>query len=144
VGIRVTIEEVDWAVFESRRRAGEFDAEYQSIGLDPSPAALATDWTEDGFDEFNVGKYSNPEYTRLVREARADMDPVTSLPKWHAALRIINADAPAIWLYVPKKFAAVHARFEGVTIFPYQPFRGLREFTIPPTNLIERDLYGAN
>jgi peptide/nickel transport system substrate-binding protein len=143
-GIRMAIEEVDWAPFFERLSTGAFDAQYSSLGQDPSPAALATDWTEDGFAEYNVGKYSNPEYTRLVREARDGTDRATSLSQWHAALRIINEDAPAIWLYVPKKFAAVHARLEDVFISPYQPWIGLPDMHMQPTRLIERDLYGAN
>ena len=143
VGIRVAIEEVEWAAWNDRLKAGQFDAHYNSVGMDPSPAALATDWTDDGFNEFNVGKYSNPEYTRLVRDARDDTDRNTSLPKWHAALKIINADAPAIWLYVPKKFAAVHARFDNVVVSPYRPWSGLSGMLIQPHRLIERDLYGA-
>ncbi len=144
VGIGMEIVDVDWPPFINRQSEGSFDAAYNSLGQDPSPAALATDWTEDGFDEFNVGKYSNPEYTRLVREARESTDPEASLEKWHAALRIINEDAPAIWMYVPRKFAAVHERFEGVTISPYQPWIGLPNLTVPLSRLIERDQFGVN
>ena len=119
--------------------------EIQQIGVDPWNAGnLITHWTEDGFGEFNVGKYSNPEYTRLVREARGATDRATGLAKWHAALRIINADAPAIWLYIPRKFAAVHERFNKVLISPYQPWRGLPQLSVSPSRLIERDLYGVN
>jgi len=144
MGIQMNIEDLDWPAFFSGQETGQFDAAYNSLGQDPSPAALATDWTEDGFGEFNVGKYSNPEYTRLVRGARDGTDRTASLAKWHAALRIINEDAPAIWLYVPRKFAAVHERFDDVLIFPYQPWRGLQSLRVPPTRLIERDLFGVN
>ena len=143
-GIQMHIVEIEWPAFFDRTGRGAFDAQYSSLGQDPSPAALATDWTEDGFTEFNWGKYSDPEFTRLVREARDDADREASLTKWHAALRIINEDAPAIWLYVPRKFAAVHARFDDVLISPYQPWIGLPGFNVPPTRLIERDLYGIN
>ena len=143
-GIRMNIVELDWAAFFERINGGTFDAQFASLGQDPSPAALAIDWTEDGFGDFNVGKYSNPEYTRLTREARAEVDRELSLVKWHAALKIINEDAPAIWLWVPKKFAARHVRFADVVIFPFQPFRGLPGWSVPPASLIQRDLFGAN
>lgn len=143
-GIQMTIADVEWAAFFDRLGRGAFDAQYSSYVQDPSPAALATDWTEDGFEEYNYGKYSNPEYTRLVREARDGFDRAESLTKWHAALKIINEDAPAIWLYVPRKIAAVHARFENVFISPFQPWIGLPDFLVSPTRLIERDLYGVN
>ncbi len=143
-GIQMHIVEIEWAAFFDRTTTGAFDAQYSSLAQDPSPAALAADWTEDGFTGYNWGKYSNPEYTRLVREARDGTEPAESLSKWHAALRIINEDAPAIWLYVPRKFAAVHARFENVSISPYQPWIGLPGFRVPPTRLTERDLFGIN
>ncbi len=143
-GIQMTIAEVEWAAFFDRLGRGAFDAQYSSLVQDPSPAALATDWTEDGFEEYNFGKYLNPEYTRLVREARDGFDRAESLTKWHAALKIINEDAPAIWLYVPRKIAAVHTRFENVFISPFQPWIGIPDFQVSPTRLIERDLYGVN
>jgi len=144
VGIKMNLLDVDGAAFYSRQESGEFDAAYNSVAQDASTASLASDWTEDGFGDLNLGKYSNPEYTRLAREARLETDPDVALPKWHAALRIINEDAPAIWIYVPKKYAAVHARLEGVTIFPYQPWRGLAELRVAPSRLIERDQFGFN
>jgi peptide/nickel transport system substrate-binding protein len=144
MGIQMNIEDLDWPAFFSGQETGQFDAAYNSLGQDPSPAALATDWTEDGFGEFNVGKYSNPEYTRLVRDARNTTDRAAGLAKWRAALRIINADAPAIWLYIPRKFAAVHERFNEVLISPYQPWRGLPQLSVSPSRLIERDLFGVN
>ena len=143
-GIRMNIVEVDWPAYMERIGDGTFDAQFGSIGQDPSPSALAINWTEDGFGDFNVGKYSNPEYTRLARAARAEANPDQSLAKWHAALRIINEDAPAIWLWVPKTFAAMHVRFEDAVVFPHQPFRGLPDWRVPPANLIQRDLFGAN
>lgn len=144
LGIRMAIEEVEWAAFFDRLGRGMFDAQYSSLGQDPSPAALATDWTEEGFNEFNVGRYSNPEYTRLGRAARDGIDRATSRSQWHAALKIINEDAPAIWLYIPRKFAAVHQRFDNVSISPHQPWSGLPGLRVAPTRLIERDLYGVN
>ena len=144
VGIQMGIEELDWAAYFDRLGGGTFDAQYGSLGQDPSPAALATDWTEDGFGEFNVGKYSNPEYTQLVREARDAADRATSLTLWHAALSIINEDAPAIWLYIPRKFAAVHERFDDIKIPPHQPWGVLPALRVPASRLIERDLFGAN
>jgi hypothetical protein len=80
----------------------------------------------------------------LVREARDGTDRVESLNKWHAALKRINEDAPAIWLYIPKKFAAVHERFEGLVLSPYQPWIGLSKIRVRPSGFIARDLYGAN
>ncbi|MFC1639677.1 ABC transporter substrate-binding protein [Gemmatimonadota bacterium] len=144
MGIQMNIEDRDWPAFFNGQETGQFDAAYNSLGQDPSPAALATDWTEEGFNEFNYGKYSNAEYTRLVRDARDDPDRNESLAKWHAALRIINEDAPAIWLYVPRKFAAVHERFDHVLISPYQPWVGLPQLRVQLSRLIERDLFGAN
>jgi peptide/nickel transport system substrate-binding protein len=143
-GIQMNIEEVEWAAFFDRTSRGAFDAQYSSLGQDPSPTALATDWTEAGFAPINWGKYSNAEYTRLAREARDEPDRTVSLTKWHAALRIINEDAPAIWLYVPRKFAAVHERLDNLLISPFQPWIGLPQLQISPSGLIQRDLFGTN
>ncbi len=143
-GIQMNIVDVEWAAFFDMLGRGAFDAQYSSLGQDASPASLATDWTEDGFGEINAGRYSDPEYTKLVREARDGTDRTQSLNKWHAALKVINEDAPAIWLYIPKKFAAVHERFDDLVLSPYQPWIGLSKLRVEPSHFIERDLYGAN
>jgi len=143
-GIQVNIVDVEWAAFFDLLNEGAFDAQYSSLGQDPSPSSLATDWTEDGFGEINAGRYTNPEYTTLVREARAGTERSESLAKWHDALRIINEDAPAIWLYIPRKYAVVHERFEEIFVSPYQPWLGLSAVQVQPSRYIERDLYGVN
>ncbi len=143
LGIRVDIEELETSAYVDRLSSGQFDAHYSVLGQDPSPASIG-DWSEAGFGVFNHGKYSNPEFTRLAREAINATNRISALTKWHEALRIINEDAPAIWLYIPRKRAAVHERFENVSVRPDQPWAMFPSWRASPSRLIDRDLYGAH
>ena len=143
LGIRVDIEELETAAYVDRLSSGQFDAHYNVLGLDPSPASIG-DWSEAGFGVFNYGKYSNPEFTRLVQEAINATNRTSALTKWREALGIINEDAPAIWLYIPRKRAVVHERFENVSVRPDQPWAMIPDWRVSPSRLIDRDLYGGH
>ncbi|MDJ0767067.1 MAG: ABC transporter substrate-binding protein [Myxococcota bacterium] len=142
-GIRIDIEEVEFASFIDRLSNGQFDAHYNGIGQDPSPSGMADNWSQKGFGGFNYGRYSNPEFERLTAEAKGTTDRAAALAKWHEALRVINEDAPAIWLYVPRLNAAVHTRIENVSVRPGNPWMTVPQWRIPPGNFIERDLFGS-
>jgi peptide/nickel transport system substrate-binding protein len=142
-GIRVDIAELDFPAFFDRLGSGRFDAHYSSLGHDPSPSSLK-DWSTSAIGGLNYGSYSSPEFDRAVETAMAAPDRATALTHWYTALETINEDAPAVWLYVPKKMAAVHTRFGSVSIRPDQFWHALWTWQADPANLIERDLFSAN
>jgi peptide/nickel transport system substrate-binding protein len=143
IGIEMRIETPDQAAYADMVTNGRFDAQFASIGWDPSTASML-DWTAAGVGGMNYGGYVNPAFDRLVSEALNTSDPETARSRWLDALSILGGDAPAIWLYHPKKVAAVHERFANVSIFPYQPWSTLWKLTVNPSKLIERDRAGTN
>lgn len=143
VGVAMSINELDWSTFLSRAAAGRFDAIFGAWALDPSPRQLRQYWGSSGIDGFNYQRYRNPEFDRLVDSAAATADPARALEVWHRAIAVINQDAPAIWIYTPHPVAAVHRRFENVSIRSDQWAANLWTWRVRPENLLPRDRIAA-
>jgi ABC-type transport system substrate-binding protein len=58
---------------------------------------------------------------------------------WRAALNIINADAPGIWLAAPDNVAAVSSRIADVKLRPDSYWALVWTWRIPADRLIDRD-----
>lgn len=140
LGVAMEIEELEFNAFMSRARAGRFDAYFGAWAQDPSPASIRDTWTSAGIGAFNYGGYANPEVDRLVDEALAAPDRAAARVRWREAVSRLNADAPAIWLYAPVAVAAVHRRFENVTVRPDQWAATLWTWRVRASERLTRDL----
>lgn len=140
LGIEMTINELEPTSWTNRVTAGRFDSYIQSVGHDASPASVAEAWTTAGIGGFNSVSYSNPEFDRLMEEAANTFDRDTARARWKEALRVINHDAPAIWLYQPIMTAGFHARLENVSIPWDEYWKSLWTWRVMPDKVIARDL----
>jgi len=141
IGADVQVDEVENQVFQQQAGAGKFDAAMATFVTDPTPTAdLARTWTKAGFGSANWGRYSNPAVDQaLVRAAAATGGPAATLAAWQDAIRLLDADAPGIWLFAPTSVAAVHRRVADVTIRPDSWWALVRTWRIPANQLIARD-----
>ena len=126
VGIHLDVERLDAAVWNERRTAGRFDIDFSSTGQDPSPTGLAQGWTCDGGT--NVARFCDPVVDSLIKAASLATSNVGEA--WHAVLRRIESDAPAVFMYDMTYMYAVHRRFTNVRIRPESPWLSLREWTV--------------
>jgi peptide/nickel transport system substrate-binding protein len=118
-GVVASITAVDFPVFQQRLGQGRFDAMIGAYLDEPSPRSLADQWTRDGFDGLNQGRYDNPGFDALLARASRTADPALARRLWREALDTLNADPPAIFLYTPTNVAAISTRVDGVTIDPF-------------------------
>lgn len=140
VGVKVDIEEVEFAVVGQRLSAGRFDASILSRSNDPSPGSGITQtWTRAGIGGSNYGRYASAEFDRLVDRAIAETSHERARGLWRGAIETINADAPAVFLYSLENIAAVHDRVQNVQIRPDSWAALLRTWRIPTDRLIDRD-----
>jgi len=141
LGVKVEIDQVENNVALDRARAGRFDAVIQAWVTDPSPSAsIPQAWTRGGFGEQNYGRYDNPAFEQALEHASmATGSPEQVKAAWRSALEIINADAPAIWLFAPTSNAAVHKRVADVRIRPDSWWALIWTWKIPPNQQIDRD-----
>jgi peptide/nickel transport system substrate-binding protein len=117
-GVDVRLVPLELNVWMDRARAGRFDALMGAWQVDLSPAGLRELWGSEGIGGSNYGAYASGPFDSLVTLASATADPAASRGLWHQAIRVINDDAPAVWLFSPKTLAGVDGRLENVTLRP--------------------------
>jgi peptide/nickel transport system substrate-binding protein len=128
LGVRLDIDRMDRPVYKERRDAGQFDLDFSATSQDPSPSGLAQGWSCQG--RTNVAHFCDPAVDSLIDTAVRTSDAAGAA--WHAVLRRIEEDAPAVFIYVQSNMYAVHRRFTNVRIRPESAWLGLREWTIGP------------
>ncbi len=139
VGVDASITTVDFPVFQERLREQRFDS-YIGAWLDePSPRGLTDQWTRAGWSAQNFGRYGNPVFDSLLSAASAAADVARARVLWTEALNVLNADAPAVFLYSPTNVAAIERRFQNVTIDPYSWLSQVAEWRIDPALALPRD-----
>lgn len=126
VGIRLELSQLDGAVWNERRTAGRFDIDFSVASQDPSPSGLSQSWSCEGGT--NVARFCDPGVDSLLDAAGAAA--AGAREAWHAVLRRIEADAPAVFLYAPTYFSVVPRRFGNVRIRPESSWLALREWTV--------------
>lgn len=128
VGVGLEIQQLDFPVWNERRTAGRFDLDFAAVSQDPSPSGLSQSWSCNGAN--NVARYCDPGVDSLIDDAvRGRGDPAQS---WHAVLRQIEADAPAVFLYAPTYVYAVNRRFGNVSLSPVSSWLLLRQWSVAP------------
>jgi len=141
VGISVQITELDFNAFIARSQAGRFDAAFLSwVSDSPSPTSIRQTWSTAGVGGSNYQRYSNPEFDRLINQAIAEGNRARATALWHQAIAVINADAPAIWMYVPRPVLVTHRRLADTALRPDLWTALLWKWRVNSDALIERDL----
>ena len=128
IGVQIEIQQLEFPVYIERRSAGDFDVDFSAVNQDPSPSGLTQSWTCAGGN--NVAGYCNRGVDSLMEQAvRGQGDPGES---WIEALKQIEQDAAATFLYAPAFTYAVNRRFRGVTISPQSHWLTLRKWSVSP------------
>ncbi len=125
-GIEVVLRQFEYPVYLERRTAGRFDIDFSSTLQDPSPSGLTQGWSCGGVT--NYAHYCDPVVDSLIEHAiSSSADAQTA---WHAALRQIEDDAPAAFMYAPNYVFAVSRRFGNVTILPESSWMAVWKWTV--------------
>ncbi|HUL69464.1 MAG TPA: ABC transporter substrate-binding protein [Gemmatimonadales bacterium] len=137
IGIKVELVGMEGAAWNEARNRHDFDIDFSSVGLDPSPAGLIQSWSCEGLSGTNVGGYCDPRVDSLLNQgifARKD-----ALPIWRRAVQQIEQDVPAVFIYAPIYAFAVHRRYAHVNIRPEGWWAALGEWSVTPGQQLERD-----
>jgi peptide/nickel transport system substrate-binding protein len=127
VGVDLQQVRVEPAVWLGRRAAGDFDIDFSSAGLDPSPSGLVFSWSCEGAG--NVAGYCDRGADSLLHQAIAS--PEADRRLWHAFLRRVEENAPAAFLYSQAFAFGVNRRFREVTIRPESSWIALWRWPAP-------------
>ena len=137
IGVRLEIVRLDGPVWFQRRQTGQFDLDFSSANLDPTPSGVMQSWSCAGRGGSNVGQFCDPAVDSLFD--RAISSPRSGEREWRAAYAALEADAPAVFLASPMTLFAVHSRFRNVTLPPESLYRELWRWSVDPARRIARD-----
>lgn len=137
VGIAMHVTTLDYNTLIDRAHSRRFDAAFLSWGQDPTPSTLEQTWGPNAAS--NYQHYVNPAFVRVMREAINEPNRARALALWRQAIRIIDDDAPALWIYAARPALVMQNRLEHVTIRPDQWASLLWTWRINPDSLIPRD-----
>ena len=125
-GIDVVLRQFDYPIYRERQAAGHFDIDFSSTIQDPSPSGLTQGWSCNG--STNRAHFCDPKVDSLIEHAISSSDDARTA--WHTALRQIEDDAPAAFMYAPNYVFAVNRRFGNVTIRPESSWMAVWKWTV--------------
>jgi len=133
-GIKVTIEPMEVNAFVQRLTKGDFDAVLNAWHTDPSPAAVLQAWGGSSMPPqgANFAGYRNPAFDALVDSASRSFDPNVALGQYGRAYSLIDADAPAVWLYEARNVSGVNRRVHVASVRADAWWSDLADWTIAP------------
>ncbi|NLK35865.1 MAG: peptide ABC transporter substrate-binding protein [Gracilibacteraceae bacterium] len=98
LGIELQLENVDFQVKLDREKAGDYQISRAGwIGDYIDPMTFIDLWVSDG--PFNDAKFNNPEYDRLVKEAKATTDQKVRMENMRKAEKILMEAMPVVPVY---------------------------------------------
>ena len=105
LGVKLNVESIDAATLRQRRTTGNYDSFITNLEshahADPDALYFFFHSPAAGAPAGIFGGYSNPQFDRLVEQARSSIDTVERKRLLVEAQRIYAADAPALVLYYP-------------------------------------------
>jgi ABC-type oligopeptide transport system substrate-binding subunit len=135
--VKLDLLRLDGPVWAERRGKGEFDVDFSSAIMDPSPAGMVQSWSCAGRNGSNVAQYCNPRVDSLMdRAIRGGGD---ARKNWHETVRLLVSDAPAAFVYAPSSAIAVHRRFDRVVIRPESFWASIWQWRLRPDQMLPRD-----
>jgi len=140
MGIRVQLEQLETSTESERESRGAFDAALGSWTMGSSPDGIKGGWTTSGIGKYgvNYGGYSNPRFDVLLDSA-LHAEPPQARDIFTRAFAVINEDAPAVWLYEPRKIIAIQTRVRTAVMRPDAWWFDLADWYIPPAERLPRD-----
>lgn len=145
IGIRVHLEQLETLTQADREASGRFDAALGSWTMASTPDDMKSAWTTSGIGKngLNYGSYSNPVFDALLDSALSS-DPAHARERFTRAFSVINEDAPAVWLYEPRKVLGLHRRIRTTVMRPDAWWLDLANWHIPPPERVLRDRIPAS
>ncbi len=133
VGVKMDIRILEWSSFlHNYVDKNNFDALVLGWNLSRDPDQYVI-WhsSQRGPGKYNFAGYANPVADKLWEEARRTFDLVERRRLYHKLHRILNEDAPYLFLYYPESLPTVHKRVQGVQPAPAGIGWNFREWFVP-------------
>jgi peptide/nickel transport system substrate-binding protein len=131
LGMRLTIQAVEWNVFLKQTQVKDFDACILAwragFVINPTPV-----WHSKSISgKYNHVSYANPEVDELIESGRLAFDRQEARKIWHRFQQIIAREQPYTFLYVSQDCHAIDRRFRGVHMDIRGPYQNLHQWWVP-------------
>lgn len=127
IGIKVSLEILEWTTFQKKLRDKKFDAYVggwnTSFNVDLTPI-----FHSKSGELFNYIAYNEPQVDNLIEAGRTEMDRDAAAVIWKQLQQKVYQDQPYTFLFWIDKIAAVHSRFKNATPIPLSMFYGLEHW----------------
>lgn len=122
-GIRMDLRPAEWASFTSKVDAGEFEACFLVMSLDPNPDLFGL-WhsSQNAPNGWNVVGYASRRADALMEEIRATFEPAKVLALTRDLGRVLHEEEPVSFMHNAKGKWGVARRIEDVRTSPYGLF----------------------
>ena len=117
IGVEMKIRTMEWQAFlNTVVFPRHFEAVLLGWSLSLIPDAYSI-WHSEGDKKggFNFVGYHNPRVDRLIKASERIVDPEAFAANYRKIFRLIVADYPYVFLYIPDSITAVSRRVEGVS-----------------------------
>jgi peptide/nickel transport system substrate-binding protein len=122
IGITMSIQSLEWAVFIQRIEEHKFDACTLGWGggweTDPYQIWHSSQAVAKGS---NFVGFKNAEADKLIEEARREFDREKRRKMYYRLQEIIYDEQPYTFLFTPEALEAVSRRFQNVEVYPMGP-----------------------
>jgi len=119
IGIAMSIQRLEWAVFIQKIEVHNFDACTMgwSLGWETDPYQIwhSSQAVEKGS---NFVGFKDAEADKLMDEARKEFDPEKRRQMYYRLQEIIHDEQPYTFLFTNKALVAVSRRFRNVEVYP--------------------------
>lgn len=126
IGVRTEVVFLDYNVMlEQHLKTGRYNVTFGGFNIAPNPTAyLESVWTARGMqldaqgnvNGYNRTRYSNAQIDSLVAQLKQTMDPDEQRALIQQAVAVLNADAPAIWVYSSRYWDFMSKQIKGVVV----------------------------
>lgn len=117
LGVQVTLQNVDWNVFLETRKKGDYTiARHGWIADYNDPMTFLDMWIDGGGN--NDAKYDNPEFDKLIAEAKTQTDVEKRMELMHKAEDILMKDAAIAPLYFYTQSYMLKPNIQGLYYTP--------------------------
>lgn len=140
MGIGVNVEMLESSTEVAKETSGAFDAALGAWVMPSNPDGMREAWGTEGIGKngVNYGSYNNPRFD-VALDSALRAEPGEAREKFTRALAIINEDAPAIWLFEPRKILGFHRRIRTAQMRPDEWWFDLADWYIPAAERLPRD-----
>ena len=116
IGVKVDVTPLEIGLFANRLNKGDFDVALNMFRSGTSPADIRSVWGSPSAQNVgaNYGRYANSAFDALIDSATTTFDLGKRRAQFNRAYQLIVDDAPAVWLYEPRNFAAISKRVDPV------------------------------